>query len=54
MYYVKFKGKKAARKALAAQFKSYEEARKAIRKYLRSISAPNLNLAGNFFNIAKI
>ena len=54
MYFVKFKGKKAARKALAAQFKSYEEARKAIRKYLRSISAPNMNLATNFFNIAKI
>lgn len=54
MYYIKFKGKKAARKALQLQFESYEAARNAVRKYLRSIGAPTVNLMDNFFNISKI
>lgn len=54
MYYIKFKGKKAARKALQLQFESYEAARNAIRKYLRSIGAPTINLTDNLFGITKI
>lgn len=54
MYFIKFKGKKATRKALQLHFQSYEEARKALRKFLRSAKVPTLNLTDNFFSIAKI
>ena len=54
MYFIKFKGKKATKKALQLQFQSYEEARKALRKFLRAAKVPTLNLTDNFFSIAKI
>lgn len=53
MYFIKFKGKKATKKALQLQFQSYEEARKALRKYFRTMKMPTLNLTDNFFSIVK-
>lgn len=36
MYIVKFNGRKLTNKLFAAGFKSYEEARNILRKYMRS------------------
>ena len=37
MYIIKLNNKKPTRKALTATFKTYDEAKNAIRRYLRSI-----------------